>query len=203
MSIRLYILTVIWCLERFENSKYTRKVKVLFYDVQKLKGSKSTQIFYKQDLIHINLREKTSQKYKAVQVSYFDPKKKKTIKATARNENVAKGDTLKITARCSDRKQATEDVPVTQSEKEISMNLEDGSYINANKESQTLTVAFSTMKLIGNIEHEGTFTNTAGIKSNADITDKTSSMQAMREIYNPHTHTGNQGSPTSAPNKTM
>lgn len=98
---------------------------------------------------------------------------------------------------------STEDVPVTQSEKEISMNLEDGSYINANKESQTLTVAFSTMKLIGNIEHEGTFTNTAGIKSNADITDKTSSMQAMREIYNPHTHTGNQGSPTSAPNKTM
>lgn len=98
---------------------------------------------------------------------------------------------------------STEDVPVTKSEKEISMNLEDGSYINANKESQTLTVAFSTMKLIGNIEHEGTFTNTAGIKSNADITDKTSSMQAMREIYNPHTHTGNQGSPTSAPNKTM
>ena len=98
---------------------------------------------------------------------------------------------------------STEDVPVTQSEKEISMNLEDGSYINANKESQTLTVAFSTMKLIGNIEHEGTFTNTAGIKSNADITDKTSSMQAMREIYNPHTHKGNQGSPTSAPNKTM
>ena len=47
-----------------------------------------------------------SQKYKAVQVSYFDPKKKKTVKATARNENVAKGDTLKITARCSDRKQA-------------------------------------------------------------------------------------------------
>ena len=79
---------------------------LVFYDVQKLKGSKLTQIFYKQDLIHINLREKTSQKYKAVQVSYFDPKKKKTVKATARNENVAKGDTLKITARCSDKKQA-------------------------------------------------------------------------------------------------
>ena len=59
------------------------------------------------------------------------------------------------------------------------------------------------MKLIGNIEHEGTFTNTAGIKSNADITDKTSSMQAMRDVYNSHTHTGNQGKATSAPNKTM
>ena len=98
---------------------------------------------------------------------------------------------------------STEDVSTTQSEKQLSVNLEDGSYINADKENQTLTVAFSKMKLIGNIEHEGTFTNTAGIKSNADITDKTSSMQAMRDTYNSHTHTGNQGSPTSATNKTM
>lgn len=98
---------------------------------------------------------------------------------------------------------STEDIAVAQTEKQLAMNLEDGSYINADKEAQTLTVAFSKMKLIGNIEHEGTFTNTAGIKSNADITDKTSSMQAMREIYSPHTHTGNQGVPTSAPDKTM
>ena len=98
---------------------------------------------------------------------------------------------------------SAEDVSTTQSEKQLSVNLEDGSYINADKENQTLTVAFSKIKLIGNIEHKGTFTNTAGIKSNADITDKTSSMQAMRDTYNPHTHTGNQGSPTSAPNKTM
>ena len=98
---------------------------------------------------------------------------------------------------------STEDVSTTQSEKQLSVNLEDGSYINADKENQMLTVAFSKMKLIGNIEHEGTFTNTAGIKSNSDITDKTSSMQAMRDTYNPHTHTGNQGSPTSVPNKTM
>lgn len=79
---------------------------LVFYDVQKLKGTKSTQIFFKSDLIHINLREKTSQKYKSVQVSYFDPKKKKTVKATARNENVVKGDTLKINVRCSSRKDA-------------------------------------------------------------------------------------------------
>ena len=98
---------------------------------------------------------------------------------------------------------STEDVSTTQSEKQLSVNLEDGSYINADKENKTLTVAFSKMKLIGNIEHEGTFTNTAGIKSNADITDKTSSMQAMRDVYNSHTHTGNHGKATSAPNKTM
>lgn len=98
---------------------------------------------------------------------------------------------------------STEDVSSTQSEKQLSVNLEDGSYINADKENQTLTVAFSKMKLIGNIEHEGTFTNTAGIKSNADITDKTSSMQAMRDTYNPHTHIGNQGLPTSKPSGNM
>ncbi len=98
---------------------------------------------------------------------------------------------------------STEDVSAIQSEKELSMNLEDGSLINANKETQTLTVAFPNIKFIGNIEHDGIFSNTQGINSNADITDKTSSMQAMRDVYNPHTHTGNQGSPTSAPNKTM
>lgn len=79
---------------------------LVFYDVQSLKGAKPIQIFYKSDLVSISLREKTSQKYKAVQVSYYDPKQKKTVKASARNENVVKGDTLKITVRCSDKKQA-------------------------------------------------------------------------------------------------
>ena len=95
------------------------------------------------------------------------------------------------------------DKPISNSEKEFSINLEDGSSINANKETNSLTVVFSNMKLVGNIEHVGILTNSDGIISQADITDKTSSMQAMRDIYNPHTHTGNQGSPTSAPNKTM
>lgn len=79
---------------------------LVFYDVKQLKGAKSLQILYKSDLTHINLREKTSQKYKAVQVSYYDPKKKKTVKATSRNENVVKGDTLKITTRCASKKEA-------------------------------------------------------------------------------------------------
>ena len=79
---------------------------LVFYDVQTLKGTKSTQIFNKTDLLHINLREKTSQKYKSVQVTYFDPKKKKTVTTSAKNENVVKGDTLKITSRCSSKKDA-------------------------------------------------------------------------------------------------
>ena len=98
---------------------------------------------------------------------------------------------------------STADVAITQSEKELSVNLENGSSINANKETNTLTVIFEKMRLVGNIEHEGIFSNSAGIISQSDITDKTSSMQAMRDIYNPHTHTGNQGSPTTKPNKAM
>lgn len=98
---------------------------------------------------------------------------------------------------------SAEDVSTTQSEKEISIDLEDGSAINANKETQTLTVAFSNIKLIGNIQHEGIFENSSGIISQADITDNVSSMQAMRDIYNPHTHIGNQGKPTSKPEGAM
>lgn len=98
---------------------------------------------------------------------------------------------------------STADVSNSQSEKEFSINLENGSSINANKETNTLTVIFETMKLVGKIEHEGIFTNTDGIKSQADISDKTSSMQTIRDTYNPHTHIGNQGSPTSKPSETM
>ena len=98
---------------------------------------------------------------------------------------------------------SSEDKPAVTSEKQLSVNLENGSQINADKETDTLTVIFQNIKLVGDITHEGILTNTNGIKSDADITDKTSSMQDMRDVYNSHNHTGNQGSPTSSPNKEM
>lgn len=98
---------------------------------------------------------------------------------------------------------STEDTPVITSEKQISLNLENNSLINIDKETNSLTITFKNINLNGNINHSGILTNTEGITSQSDIADKTSSMQTMREIYNPHTHTGNQGNPTSAPNKTM
>ena len=97
----------------------------------------------------------------------------------------------------------TEDTPIIETEKQVSANFEDGTFANVDKETQTLTLSFPNIHLIGNITHEGTLSNTDGITSQADITDKTSSMQAMRDIYNEHKHTGNQGSPTSAPDKGM
>ena len=98
---------------------------------------------------------------------------------------------------------STEDVPIVTSEKQISLNLENNSLVNIDKETNTLTITFQNINLNGSINHKGVLINTDGITSQADITDKTSSMQTMRDIYNPHTHTGNQGSPTSSPDKSM
>ena len=97
----------------------------------------------------------------------------------------------------------SEDTPVIETEKQYSANFEDGTFANVDKETQTLTLSFPNIHLIGNITHEGTLSNTDGITSQADITVKKSSMQAMRDIYNPHKHTGNQGSPTSTPDQEM
>lgn len=98
---------------------------------------------------------------------------------------------------------SSEDLPSVTSEKQISLNLENNSLINIDKETNSLNITFENINLNGNINHTGKLINTDGIKSNSDITDKTSSMQAMRDTYNPHTHTGNQGKATSTPNKTM
>ena len=98
---------------------------------------------------------------------------------------------------------STEDVPTVTSEKQISLNLENNSLINIDKETNSLTITFENINLNGNINHTGKLINTDGIKSNADITDKTSSMQAMRDIFNLHHHIGNQNAPTSKPNSEM
>ena len=98
---------------------------------------------------------------------------------------------------------STEDTPVINTEKQISLNLENNSLINIDKETNTLTVTFQNINLNGNINHNGMLINTNGIKSDSDISDKTSSMQEIRNIYNQHSHTGNQGNPTSTPNNQM
>ena len=98
---------------------------------------------------------------------------------------------------------STEDTPLITTEKQISLNLENNSLINIDKETNTLTVTFQNINLNGNINHNGILINTDGIKSNSDISDKTSSMQEIRNIYNQHSHTGNQGNSTSTPNNQM
>ncbi len=79
---------------------------LVFYETEKLKSASPTKIFNKKDLSRINLSEKTSQKYKAVQVSYHNPKTGKTVKTIVKNPGVITGDTLKISARCENKQQA-------------------------------------------------------------------------------------------------
>lgn len=83
------------------------------------------------------------------------------------------------------------------------IKFEDGSFIEFNRDTQMLTIVAKTLNIIADVINTGKFENTDGIVSNSDITDKTSSMQSMRDTYNSHAHTGNQGSPTSNPNEAM
>ena len=83
------------------------------------------------------------------------------------------------------------------------IKFEDGSFIEFNRDTQMLTIVAKTLNIVANVINTGKFENTDGIVSNSDITDKTSSMQSMRDTYNAHNHTGNQGSPTSNPNEAM
>lgn len=80
-----------------------------------------------------------------------------------------------------------DEVPASIKEQHL-IKFSDGSLIEYNKDTQTLTISVKSVNIIADILNTGTFTNTAGINSNADITDKTSSMQDMRDTYNDHTH---------------
>ena len=89
------------------------------------------------------------------------------------------------------------------SKNQLMIKFEDESFIKFDKETGILTLKFTGIDILSDINHTGKLQNSDGITSASDITDKTSSMQAMRDKYNPHTHIENMGSPTSAPNKEM
>lgn len=95
-----------------------------------------------------------------------------------------------------------DEIPAISSSQHL-VKFEDGSFVEYNRDNEMLTVVAKTINLIGDVVHTGKLGNTDGITSNSDITDKTSSMQAIRDTYNFHTHTGNQGSPTSKPKEAM
>ena len=97
---------------------------------------------------------------------------------------------------------STVDAPVITTEKQISLNLENNSLINIDKETNSLNITFENINLNGNINHTGKLINTDGITSSGDISDKTSSMQDMRDVYNSHAHTCPDGT-TSTPDSTM
>ena len=95
-----------------------------------------------------------------------------------------------------------DNIPAISNNKHL-IKFEDGSFIEYNKESQMLTIVVKTLNVIADIINTGKFENTDGIVSNSDVSDRVSTMQAMRDIYNAHTHVGNLNLPTSAPNGSM
>lgn len=97
---------------------------------------------------------------------------------------------------------ALDDTPVS-SKAQLMIKFEDESFINFDKETGILTLKFNGIDVISDINQTGKLQNSDGITSASDVSDKTSSMQSMRDKYNPHTHTGNQGSPTSGPSEEM
>lgn len=80
--------------------------QLVFYKTQKLIDANSAKIINRSDCSNINFRENTSHYYKAVIVSYHNPKTGKTITATAKNEKCVKGDVLKISERVENKQQA-------------------------------------------------------------------------------------------------
>ncbi|MDD3688023.1 MAG: hypothetical protein PHE56_14840, partial [Bacteroidales bacterium] len=97
---------------------------------------------------------------------------------------------------------ALDETPVN-SKTQLMIKFEDESFINFNKETGILTLKFKGIEILSDVKQTGKLQNSAGITSASDISDKTSSMQAMRDKYNPHTHIGNMGSPTSVPDSIM
>ena len=83
------------------------------------------------------------------------------------------------------------------------IKFEDGSFIEYNKETQTLTIVAKTLNIIADIINTGKLENTDGIISNADVSDRISTMQSIRDVYNQHTHIGNLSAPTSKPDGSM
>ena len=89
------------------------------------------------------------------------------------------------------------------SKAQLMIKFEDESFIQFDKTTGILTLKFKGIDVISDINQTGKFENSAGITSAADVSDKTSSMQVIRDKYNPHTHVGNMGSPTSGPSEEM
>ena len=89
------------------------------------------------------------------------------------------------------------------SKSQLMIKFEDESFIQFDKTTGILTLKFNGIDVISDINQTGKLQNSAGITSAKDISDKTSSMQAMRDKYNPHTHIGYQGNKTTSPDKEM
>lgn len=79
--------------------------KLVFYQISKLHESDSIIELDRSDISY-RLKYKTAETYKKCEVMYQDPVTKKLISFTVEDENIVKGDILKINERCENKQQA-------------------------------------------------------------------------------------------------
>lgn len=94
-----------------------------------------------------------------------------------------------------------DEVPVISKDK-FKIKFNDGAEIEYDRKEHVLNIVSQRINIQGLIYHKGVLINNNGIVSESDINDHTSSMQAMRDIYNGHTH-NETDSVTGNPNEAM
>jgi len=79
--------------------------KLTFYETEKLKSQNPALIITRKNLTSYNFKDKTHDQYKSCEVTYHDPKSKKTVTSNIQG-NSARADTLKLNTRCENKEQA-------------------------------------------------------------------------------------------------
>lgn len=80
--------------------------KLVFYKLDSLEKSKSVCVLKRDNIIQLNLRDKTQECYSACEIQYHDPKENKVIRYMVKAEGIKKGDTLKLNERVENLEQA-------------------------------------------------------------------------------------------------
>lgn len=80
--------------------------QLVFYKIDELEKRDTVYVVKRTDIIDFEFRDKTYELYKACQISYFDPKTKRTVTYTVSDSSITKGDTLKINERVENKQQA-------------------------------------------------------------------------------------------------
>jgi phage baseplate assembly protein V len=92
-------------------------------------------------------------------------------------------------------------VPVISKDK-VKIKFNDSAEIEYDRIEHTLNIICPNINIQGIINHTGVLFNSAGVLSEGDVVDKKGSMQAIRGIYNSHTH-NETDSVTNKPNEAM
>lgn len=92
-----------------------------------------------------------------------------------------------------------DECPVISKDK-VKIKFHDGAEFEYDRKEHVLNLLCETINIQALVNHTGLLLNTAGVVSEGEIIDHTSSMQAMRNIYNGHAH-NETDSVTQAPNQ--